>query len=101
MTLPNFLILGAPKCGTTTLWAYLKQHPDIFLCFPKEPTFFGHDGESGVFNGPGDNNEVYRSRMVTRLEKYTSLFESVTTQKAIGEASTFYLYLPKAPVNIK
>jgi len=101
MTLPNFLILGAPKCGTTSLYSYLGQHPDIFMCFPKEPTFFGHEGEVGLFNGPGDNNEIYRTRMVTSLDAYTRLFNRVTTQKAIGEASTFYLYLPKAPLTIK
>lgn len=101
MRLPNFLIVGAPKSGTTSLWAYLKQHPEVFLCFPKEPTFFGHEGETGLFNGPGDNNEIYRTRMVTRLDAYTRLFDGVTTEKAIGDASIFHLYLPKAPLNIK
>ena len=101
MTLPNFLILGAPKCGTTSLYSYVAQHPDVFMCFPKEPTFFGHEGDRGLFNGPGDNNEIYRTRVVTSFEAYTKLFNAVTTQKAIGEASTFYLYLPKAPQTIK
>ncbi len=101
MTLPNFLILGAPKCGTTSLYSYLGQHPDVFMGFPKEPTFFGHEGEDGLFNGPGDNTGIYRTRMITRLDAYTALFNRVTTEKAIGEASTFYLYLPKAPLCIK
>jgi hypothetical protein len=101
MTLPNFLILGAPKCGTTSLYSYVAQHPDVFMCFPKEPTFFGHEDDQGLFNGPGDNNEIYRTRVVTSFEAYTTLFSTVTTQKAIGEASTFYLYLPKAPLTIK
>ena len=101
MTLPNFLIIGAPKCGTTSLYSYVRQHPEIFMSFPKEPTFFGHEGEEGLFNGPGDNNESYRTRMVTELDAYTALFNPVTTQKAIGEASTFYLYLPTAPLRIK
>ena len=100
-TLPNFLILGAPKCGTTSLYAYLGQHPEVFMSFPKEPTFFGHEGEDGLFNGPGDNTGIYRTRMITNLDAYTALFNRVTTQKAVGEASTFYLYLPKAPLRIK
>jgi hypothetical protein len=101
MTLPNFLILGAPKCGTTSLYSYLGQHPEVFMSFPKEPTFFGHEGEDGLFNGPGDNNEIYRTRMITNLDAYSALFNGVTTQKAVGEASTFYLYLPKAVLRIK
>lgn len=101
MTLPNFLILGAPKCGTTSLYSYLAQHPDVFMCFPKEPTFFGHEGDVGLFSGPGDNNEIYRTRVVTRLEAYTKLFNGANAHKAVGEASTFYLYLPNAPLTIK
>ena len=38
--LPNFLIAGAAKCGTTSLYHYLGQHPDVFLSTPKEPNFF-------------------------------------------------------------
>ena len=45
MTFPNFFIVGAPKCGTTALHAYLAQHPDVFMSDPKEPHFFGSDLE--------------------------------------------------------
>jgi len=38
--LPNFLIVGAAKCGTTSLYYSLKQHPDVFMSNPKEPDFF-------------------------------------------------------------
>jgi len=69
MTLPNFLIIGAAKSGTTSLYAYLQQHPQVFMSSPvKEPTFFGHEGETGLFNGPGDNDEIYRSRMITDID---------------------------------
>ena len=101
MTLPNFLIIGTAKSGTSSLYMYLKEHPQIFMSSPKEPTFFGHEGESGLFNGPGDNDEVYRSRMLTNIDAYTALFKGVTDQKAVGEASIFYLYLSKAPSRIK
>lgn len=101
MILPNFLIIGAAKSGTTSLYHYLRPHPQIFMSFPKEPTFFGHEGEDGFFNGPGDNDESYRTRMITRMDAYVALFQGVTHEKAIGEASIFYLYLPKAPATIK
>jgi len=101
MTLPNFLIIGAPKCGTSSLWAYLSQHPEVFMCVPKEPTFFGNEGEDGLSHGPEDENRAYHSRVITSLKDYTALFDKVTHEKAIGEASVYSLYLPKAPLQIK
>ena len=44
MTLPNFLIIGAAKAGTTSLYDWLRQHPDVFMPRLKEPRFFGWDG---------------------------------------------------------
>jgi hypothetical protein len=41
LTLPTFFLAGVPKAGTTSLYAYLRQHPQIYMCWPKEPTFFG------------------------------------------------------------
>ena len=44
MTTPNFLILGAPKAGTTALYAYLSQHPQVYMSPHKEPNFFAFEG---------------------------------------------------------
>ena len=101
MTLPNFLIIGAPKCGTTSLYAYLKQHPQVFMTIPKEPTFFGNEGTDGLFNGPHDEDRAYHSRVITNFADYKALYDRVTNEKAIGEASIYYLYLPKAPEQIQ
>jgi hypothetical protein len=101
MTLPNFLIIGAPKCGTTSLYAYLQQHPQVFMTTPKEPTFFGNEGTSGLFNGPHDEDRFYHSQVITNFADYTALYKSVKNEKAIGEASIYYLYLPKAPEQIR
>jgi hypothetical protein len=101
MTLPNFLIIGAPKCGTTSLYAYLQQHPQVFMTTPKEPTFFGNEGTSGLFNGPHDEDRFYHSQVITNFANYTALYKSVKNEKAIGEASIYYLYLPKAPEQIR
>lgn len=101
MTLPNFLIIGAAKGGTTSLYAYLRQHPEVFMSVPKEPTFFGNEGTDGLFNGPHDEDRAYHSRVITNIDDYSALFRNVTDQKAIGEASVYSLYLPKAPEQIK
>ena len=55
MTMPNFLIIGAAKCGTTALHHYLKQHPQVYMSPEKEPNFFAFEGQSVCFRGPGDD----------------------------------------------
>ena len=43
MNKPDFFIVGALKCGTTSLYEYLRQHPEVFMSRIKEPHFFGRD----------------------------------------------------------
>lgn len=96
--LPNFLIIGAAKAGTTALYSYLRQHPDVFLSPDKEPQFFALEGERLSFRGPGTTiNET----AVTRIEDYRALFADVRGEAAVGEASALYLYLPKAADRIR
>ena len=54
MTLPNFLIIGAAKAGTTALYFQLKQHPQVYLSPVKEPHFFSYMGQGLDMPGPGD-----------------------------------------------
>ncbi len=75
MTLPNFLIVGAEKAGTTTLAATLSRHPDIFMCDPKEPRFFSHNWHKG-------------------LDWYKSLFVTGEGFQTVGEASPAYTCAP-------
>ncbi len=51
MTLPNFLIIGAAKSGTSSLYMYLMQHPEIFMSPSKEPHFFSFDDQSKMTTG--------------------------------------------------
>jgi len=99
MRLPNFLIIGAAKSGTSSLYYYLKQHPQVFMAVPKEPYFFELEGENLTFAGPGDQER--RRGAVTQLEDYYELFQDVKDEVAVGEASTTYLDSPKAPERIK
>jgi hypothetical protein len=99
MVLPNFLIIGAQKAGTTSLYHYLDQHPQIYMSSEKEPGFFAFEGEKPNFCGPGD--QALCNHVIIDIEAYRSLFEGVSDEIAIGEASTWYLYSPKAPERIK
>jgi hypothetical protein len=94
---PNFLIPGAAKSGTTSLYEYLKQHPDVFMPDVKEPTYFV---SSYLADTPDENPRKKRlmSYLVTDYRDYEALFEGVTTEKAIGEASVYYLYYWKQAI---
>lgn len=100
MTMPNFLVIGAAKSGTTSLYYYLKGHPQIYMSAMKEPKFFAFEGENPNFQGPGDREEI-NSKCITDIDSFQALFQGVEDEKAIGEASSLYLYLPKAPPRIK
>ncbi|PKO05983.1 MAG: sulfotransferase [Chloroflexi bacterium HGW-Chloroflexi-3] len=90
MNIPNFLIIGAAKSGTTALYRYLKQHPEIFMPDRKEPHHFSFDDITKNTKGPGD----YVRTAITDKKEYQSLFSSVNNQKAVGEASPTYIYVP-------
>ena len=99
MTMPNFLIIGAAKSGTTALHEYLQQHPQVYMTPNKETNFFAFEGEVIEFNGPGD--EGIKNFSITDLATYQAEFEQVTNELALGEACPSYLYLPKAAQTIK
>ena len=89
--LPDFLLIGAPKCGTSALHAALSRHPGLFLSTPKEPKFFLTDGpppDSG--GGPGDV-PTWREH-VWRRAAYEALFAGVPPGVLCGESTVFYLY---------
>jgi len=88
--LPNFLIVGASKSGTSSIYHYLSQHPDIFLSnIQKEGRYFSQ--MTGNFNGPGDKH--IDNTIIRNVEDYISLFNGYANQKAIGDISPEYLYL--------
>jgi hypothetical protein len=105
MTLPNFLIVGAAKSGTTSLCAYLEQHPQIFISPDKEPNFFAFEGLTlPSFSGPANTNKLYKTLYqysVTDINSYQALFKNGFQHKAIGEGSVRYLYFPQTAERIK
>ncbi len=87
---PSFIIVGVARCGTTSLYHYLKQHPHIDFPKIKEPKYFSSKVQSYPHNGPGDK-EVDDN--VVKIEKsYDELFLSLNKVKVIGEASSDYFY---------
>jgi hypothetical protein len=74
--LPTFLVIGAAKSGTSSLFAYLRGHPEVFMSTPKELHFFSHGWDRG-------------------LEYYESFFEASGDFRARGEASTSYTQAPR------
>lgn len=95
--LPNFLIVGMAKCGTSSLSQYLSQHPEIFMSTPKEPRFISSQVMQFPMNGPKDN-EV-EAWYVKDYQHYVDLFKDAN-RKAIGEASADTLYYYKGTIPI-
>jgi hypothetical protein len=94
MSLPDFLIAGVPKAGTTALHAALTGHPDLYLSPVKEPKFFLSDGPPPPVGGPGDV-QTYQEH-VWRQADYEKLFAKAPAGSLKGEATPFYLYDPRA-----
>jgi hypothetical protein len=103
MTMPNFLVIGAAKCGTDSLCDYLGQHPEIYMCPNKEPNFFVADGKAEIpYRGQGDREAIKQWDMwVSSLDRYQALFADVSGEKAIGEGTTWYLYDETVPARIQ
>jgi hypothetical protein len=88
---PDFLIVGAPKAGTTALHAALSQHPEVFMSTPKEPKFWLCDGAPPpAWSGPGDAHS--RREWMWRAEEYAALFEPARPHQVRGESTPFYLW---------
>jgi hypothetical protein len=97
--LPTFIIAGAPKSGTTALWAYLGEHPDVCMASVKEPRYFtrivGRDWG-------GDPTAPWRSGEFDRgLTWYESLYRHCSGESQRGEATPTYLFAPDAPFLLK
>lgn len=90
MALPDFLIAGVPKAGTTALHAALVRHPQLFLPAVKEPKFFLSDGRPPTSGGPGDVQTSQEH--VWRRADYEALFGPAPAGALRGEATPFYLH---------
>jgi Sulfotransferase domain len=87
MARPDFFLVGAFKSGSTALYEALRQHPQVFMPFHKEPVYFGAD-------------LTHRYGAMT-LDDYLRLFRDARPDQRVGEASTWYLYSTSAAREIK
>jgi len=107
---PNLFIIGAPKCGTTTLHYILKQHPEIFIPNRKEFSFFATDLNKEIEKNKGKLYNVLSIRPKTE-KKYLQFFKKGNNHKIIGDispwsfnsknnAKNIYNFNPKAKIII-
>ena len=99
MALPDFVVAGVPKSGTTALHAALARHPGLFLSPIKEPKFFLTDGPPPTKGGPGDAL-TYREHVWQR-DRYEALFDAAPAGTLPGESTPLYLYDPAAMARIR
>ena len=90
--LPNFFIVGAPRCGTTLIYRNLKTIPGIFMSFPKEPNFFSAKTVPETMSNHNKIIKIFRNK-----DEYLHLFEKGKLSKIVGEGTTHYLADPEAP----
>lgn len=115
--MPNFFIVGVPKAGTTSIFHYLDQHPEVYMSPVKEPCYFATEVRPARFC---DDLQPRIARELQKLQEYLSgpmrdkrpggmvlewadylkLFAAVREEKAVGEASVAYLWSETAPHNI-
>jgi len=91
---PNFFIVGTPKAGTTSLYHYLEEHPEVYMSPIKETNYFSQIDIKA-------QHLYYNETHVNTAEEYEAQFKGVTDEKAIGEASVSYLFYPGVPGRIK
>jgi hypothetical protein len=103
MTMPNFFVVGAQKAGTTSLYHYLDQHPEVFMSPAKEPFFFDHeiDSTGRLVRQRFGRRSLARKPRFADIQEYQALFEGAKDEKAVGEASPLYIYAPGTARRIK
>ena len=93
--MPDFLIIGAPKAGTSALHAALAQHPQLHMSTAKEPKYFlCGDRPPPAYRGPGDAHS--NQEWIWRRDDYQALFEPTGQDVVCGESTPFYLYQESA-----
>lgn len=90
---PDFFVIGAYRSGTTSLYRYLRQHPQVFLPLEKEPNFYAVDGNP-------EASPVLRSRAIVTRDGYDRLYAPAGPDQRRGDISPEYLRNPAAATRI-
>jgi len=97
---PHFFVVGAAKSGTTSLYSYLAQHPDLFLPDVKEPNYFAYKNTSLHVKGPKAESTLIKlllKKAVVNESDYLKLYENAGESQLMGDCSPRYLYFEQAP----
>ncbi|MFM7064182.1 MAG: sulfotransferase domain-containing protein [Actinomycetes bacterium] len=94
--LPDFVVVGAPRCGTTSLHYYLSQHPGICTATVKEPSFFLFE-DTGGGPRPLVDDERIVTKSVRDPARYRALFDDAAPGQLTGDVSVLYLYAQRSP----
>lgn len=101
MTIPNFMIIGVAKAGTTSFFRYLDQHPQVYMCPIKETNYFGYeDARAWKWTDEGAP-PLLRNFHAKTFEEYEAFFVEVSNEIAIGEVSPQYFRCPTAAQRIR
>lgn len=113
MAIPNFFIVGAAKAGTTSLYNYLINHPEVYLSPIKEPNYFNtelkfHNCREDIQKKIFLDKKYFEDNILKKkhsacfddIQDYLQLYRDVTSEKIIGEASTSYLASTQAAKEI-
>lgn len=92
MNKPDFFIVGTPKSGTTSLFNYLEEHPEVFVPMVKEPHYFSQ---------PEVANTYYKTTLIDTLQEYLHLYKEAGKFKAIGDLSSSYLFHGQSALRIR
>lgn len=95
MNLPNFLVIGAAKSGTTSLYHYLAEHPQIFMSPVKELSYFAYNDPHVQAGWPNFHFPI------KTIQQYHEQFSGVRNETAIGDASPIYLESKLASNRVK
>jgi hypothetical protein len=98
--LPDFLVIGAAKAGTTALHEYLRQHPQVCMSQRKEPRFFAFDQKPPDFRGPQDRT-IFNRDVIWRLDDYRRQFAHARPDQIVGEITPRYLSTPGTAERIR
>lgn len=97
---PNLFVVGAAKSGTTSLYKYLRAHPEIYMSPIKEPHFFSADTVASNKNTAHKDSEYLHQQKVDDLGEYELLFKEGISHRYRGECSPSYLWSKRAPSRI-
>lgn len=94
--MPDFVVAGAPRCGTTSLHYYLRQHPQVCMSAIKEPNFFLFDAD----DHPHIAEEPIIRKSVRKATDYRALFRPTEATRVTGDVSPLYLYTRETPARL-